>query len=517
MGEGEGAQAFGWGTYVTEVEGIGKRYAQLSRDNLVRGGQFRTFVNGREREQIADLLDWAMREENQSLDDVRNRVWANLINYARNHPNVISREKWDEIDKILSNFTEEDVKKYKTKPTLYTVEIPEDNGSNYLDWSLTIPKSDRRRIANAVRGLAGEPAQSVKYANYTGGWGQLADMIERNQWAFQEVRDRLLEAFGGRIADDKKVSELMHSAGFVGIKYPAEYYNGGRADNAKNYVIFNESDLQITDKVKFFRTESGEAYGFTMGGKIYLDPRIATAETPIHEYTHLWAAALRAANPKAWERLKSELEKDKDLMAYVQRLYPELKGDELMDEVFAHFSGRRGAERMRAEQERMEGETRSIVGKAKVIAMFERLRNVLRDFWNRSRQLFAGRAKGVEKLGAEEFADMVLADLLSGVNPRGETRKQEADRHKAAQLRAVVAANAMEDAYHTGIREIDDIKTFEEAVSEGEGIDAYPDFTEADARHATRPNGCSAECRWLGTADELCRAASLGIRHLIAS
>ena len=45
--------------------------------------------------------------------------------------------------------------------------------------------------------------------------------------------------------------------------------------------------MQITDKVKFFRTESGEAYGFTKGGKIYLDPKIATAETPIHEYTHL--------------------------------------------------------------------------------------------------------------------------------------------------------------------------------------------------------------------------------------
>jgi hypothetical protein len=28
MGEGEGAQAFGWGTYVTEVEGIGRQYAE---------------------------------------------------------------------------------------------------------------------------------------------------------------------------------------------------------------------------------------------------------------------------------------------------------------------------------------------------------------------------------------------------------------------------------------------------------------------------------------------------------
>lgn len=166
---------------------------------------------------------------------------------------------------------------------------------------------------------------------------------------------------------------------------------------------------------KYFRTPSGEVYGFVKGGRIYLDPKIATAETPIHEYTHLWAEALRQANPKAWEQLKSELEKDKDLMSYVQRLYPELKGDELMDEVFAHFSGRRGAERLRAEQKRMDGETQSIVGKAKVIAMFENLRNALKKFWNAARELFAG--KGVKNESAEDFADMVLGDLVGGYNP----------------------------------------------------------------------------------------------------
>lgn len=194
--------------------------------------------------------------------------------------------------------------------------------------------------------------------------------------------------------------------------------------NAKSNRILNDinryfdENIKPTGNIKFFRTENGEAYGFTMGGRIYLDPRNATAETPIHEYTHLWAEALRQANPKVWEQLKSELEKDKDLMAYVQRLYPELKGDELMDEVFAHFSGRRGAERLRAEQERMEGETQSIVGKAKVIAMFENLRNALKKFWNAARDLFAG--KSVKNESAEDFADMVLADLVGGVNPNNE-------------------------------------------------------------------------------------------------
>ena len=44
--------------------------------------------------------------------------------------------------------------------------------------------------------------------------------------------------------------------------------------------------------VSFFRTADGNAYGFTVGGKIYIDSRIATADTPIHEYAHLWASAM---------------------------------------------------------------------------------------------------------------------------------------------------------------------------------------------------------------------------------
>lgn len=37
-----------------------------------------------------------------------------------------------------------------------------------------------------------------------------------------------------------------------------------------------------------YRTRRGDAYGFTLNGKIYLDPRIATSETAVHEYSHLW-------------------------------------------------------------------------------------------------------------------------------------------------------------------------------------------------------------------------------------
>ena len=212
-------------------------------------------------------------------------------------------------------------------------------------------------------------------------------------------------------ADNSPYSEIVRS--IQQMLYSGEYKDTtGLAQRQE----VNAEQVRM-HMVKFFRTESGEAYGFTMGGKIYLDPKIATAETPIHEYTHLWAEALRAANPKAWEQLKSELEKDKDLMAYVQRLYPELKGDELMDEVFAHFSGRRGAERLREEQRKAMDEASDYVEKSGVVAMFERLRDALKKFWNMARDLFAGKMRGIKSMSAEDFADMVLGGLVGGYNP----------------------------------------------------------------------------------------------------
>ena len=38
--------------------------------------------------------------------------------------------------------------------------------------------------------------------------------------------------------------------------------------------------------IRFFRTKNGEVYGFAYDGKIYIDERIASVDTPIHEFTH---------------------------------------------------------------------------------------------------------------------------------------------------------------------------------------------------------------------------------------
>ncbi len=168
-------------------------------------------------------------------------------------------------------------------------------------------------------------------------------------------------------------------------------------------------------EIKKFRTSTGEAYGFVKDGKIYIDPRIATAETPVHEYGHLWAEALRKANPAAWERLKNQVLGDRDVADYVKGLYPELTGDNLAEEVFVHFAGKRGAERLRRERDKMMDEANGVFEKAKVAALFDRLARALKDFWQMSRDFFAGKVEGLENLSAEDFADMMLSDLANKV------------------------------------------------------------------------------------------------------
>ena len=178
------------------------------------------------------------------------------------------------------------------------------------------------------------------------------------------------------------------------------------AENA----IRNEAKLR--DHVRFFRTADGEAYGFTAGDKIYLDPKIATAETPVHEYAHLWSDALRRVNPEEWQNVV-ELMKDTPVWEEVKSLYPDLETDsEIADEVLAHYSGRRGAERLREAQRKIADEKGDVFDKARAISAIEQVKEALKRFW-----------KGVADwlhihfTTAEEVADKVMADLLNGVNP----------------------------------------------------------------------------------------------------
>lgn len=369
MGEGEGAQAYGWGTYVTEVEGIGRAYARNP---------------------------WQMKI---------NELESNISRAKEKLPFMPPSATKTELENNIKEWEEELAKLENGNKHLYTVEIPEDNGSNYLHWEEQPGKEQLSAVAEALKADGWSEAEG-NHPTFTKGDNKI---VLNERATGSDVYAELEESLGSQ----QKASEFLSSIGFTGISYPAEARSGGRTDAARNFVIFNEKDAQITDHIRFFRTPGGEAYGFTVDGKIYLDPRIATAETPIHEYAHLWADMIRNVNAEAWNDIVG-LMKATPIWEEVRGLYPELKtDDEIADEVLAHYSGRRGAERLREAQQQAATETgKSVFERAAAVAAIERVKQALAKFWQSVAELFH-----IRFTSAEEVADRVLADMLNGVNP----------------------------------------------------------------------------------------------------
>lgn len=333
MGEGAGGQAYGWGSYFTEEEGVARSYA---------GGGF-----------------------------------------------------------------------------VYEAELPDDTGSNYLHFE---SKPSNKDIARVKREL-------VKYILRNDEEG-MYDYPQGKDDLTQEVDDAgepttwrdLYGTASSHLGSDKEASAFFHSIGYVGIQYNSSETDGGK----KNLVIFDESDISIQSKVRLFKTSSGEVYGFVKDGKIYLDLKHATAETAIHEYTHLWASALRRVNPRAWKSIRKQL-KGFELWADIASRYPELKGDEdaLADEVLAQYSGKRGAQRIEEEMKKAENAT-DLVGKARVLAAFNSLKEALKTFWTEVADFF-----GMDYYkSVEDAADKAMSDLLRGVNPNAVEAKEETTKKK---------------------------------------------------------------------------------------
>ena len=447
MGEGEGAQAYGWGTYVTEVEGIGRTYAeqnatthndalralqhdvdaisdQLDRhrddlkydeEQLKRANEWRAEAE-LDYELFKDEAEKLKEKYGESSPKYRNHLFNDIYTdeMKRAQSSVKSteesiqyrKEKIAELEKALKDKQAEIDELPKEFPRhLYTVEIPDDNGSNYLDWNGHPAESLLKDVGSFLESEGFERVQDnpARYEK-----GESTVVLNPNATG-ADLYAELQEALGS----DKKASQALAELGCIGIKYPADNMRGGREDGAKNYVIFNENDAKITDHTRFLRTADGEVYGLVKDGRIYLDPKVATSETAVHEYTHLWGDMLRRKDSEQWSHTVKEL-KNSVLWEEVKESYPELKtDDEIADEVLSTFSGRRGAERLREEARRVADGEGGVFTKAKAIETLGRVKEAIARFWEGVARMF-----GINRYrSAEELADMAMRDLLDSKNP----------------------------------------------------------------------------------------------------
>ena len=166
------------------------------------------------------------------------------------------------------------------------------------------------------------------------------------------------------------------------------------------------------EQPKFQRDENSVIYGAVYKGKIYLNAERLSLDTPIHEYTHLWAEALRKANKVEWDNIVRML-KDTPQWEQVKALYPELKTDnEIAEETLAFYSGMRGAQRLREQQQKLASQASSVRETVTAMGAIARVKQALKRFWKNVADFLHLHYESVD-----EVADKVLADMLDGVNP----------------------------------------------------------------------------------------------------
>ena len=192
--------------------------------------------------------------------------------------------------------------------------------------------------------------------------------------------------------------------------------------------------LQIDNSVKEFRTKDGEVYGFTDGEKIYLDTRKMKPETPLHEYAHLWCDMLRRVNPKEWESVKKLFDKVEGLKEEVQKLYPELEGDALYEEMITTYSGREGTKKLEDVVRKLAAEEgKSVTESVKAQGFLEKVKEALTKYWKGVADML-----GIHFTTAEEVADKVLADWAKGVDPRGSEKGKVKSEESDSKVEGVV-------------------------------------------------------------------------------
>ena len=162
------------------------------------------------------------------------------------------------------------------------------------------------------------------------------------------------------------------------------------------------------------RTPQGTIYGWSVNGKIYLTEAGINPDTPIHEYTHLWAEAMMIKNKKGWDSIKALL---KDTPVWKEVIadpnYSNIKDNEdaVASEVLSRISGKKNAAKMEEEAQRAIDEAKGVFKKAEATTILTNLKKALNSLWKWvSKNIFDVK----EFSSINEVTDKVLYDLIHG-------------------------------------------------------------------------------------------------------
>lgn len=248
MSEGAGSQAFGWGGYVTSSKKIGKSYADLNRVRNLPKDIFDTENKNAAASYVQKLITQGYDKES-AIQEVRSKYEGFLDNLNRDETSrenngvaiLNLKERIATLDEI------EDGKLPLPTVSLYEVDIPNDNGSNYLEWEGKVP--DSLDVESLAQSTFNESASDT----YKGASNNYLNKVKEDIKAKINRCDTVKDLYDvlSFYTNSATASKMLSDLGFVGIKYPAGTIMGGAEEGDTNYVIFKPEDMQITEHTKF--------------------------------------------------------------------------------------------------------------------------------------------------------------------------------------------------------------------------------------------------------------------------
>jgi hypothetical protein len=243
MGTGEGAQAFGWGLYFTDLESIARSYkSKLSQKENYELWLRDTTVENKIEELYEDL-DRATISKYEFINNkisfleelLRTWDYNKAIDEVNANPSVV---KWADIH--VKPFVENDL------GTLYKVSLHEGKTPDqytWLEWDKKVSKDLTIKLTNAINNSLNLTSSEKEALLPINSFDSASDLYRR------------LSDFIGQ----KEASLLLLENGIDGVKYPAESISSGAtSDTARgfNYVVFDENAVKIQEAIQFQAQQS---------------------------------------------------------------------------------------------------------------------------------------------------------------------------------------------------------------------------------------------------------------------
>ena len=276
----------------------------------------------------------------------------------------------------------------KARSTVVITEIP--RGNERIAVAVRLKSGQNGIAVNAVASVHGKSAERL-----------LADM---NNGKSDFAQNNL------RYVDKKRTLDWLASGSFgLGISDQEFLSATNIITNFENPKIGPENIVPQGEETRYFRTPEGEVYGFTAGGKIYLDSERMNAATPMHEYTELWSQIVARENPAWWHRAKEIMRGDTGRLG------------EIWQEVNSDPNYRDLGEDLRASEtlSRATGEwfARKQAGIRDHENLFAVLKRLVREFWRKLKSAFAKWSdKELARMKADDVMGAPLKDFVEGID-----------------------------------------------------------------------------------------------------